>query len=42
MLTMFACGLERTQLFYYQDSGLEIGRRLTGTNILLTIEIQNP
>jgi hypothetical protein len=29
-------------MFYYQESGLEVGRRLNGTNILFTIEIQNP
>jgi hypothetical protein len=30
MLKVFACGLERTQMFYYQESGLEVGKRLTG------------
>ncbi len=42
MLRVFACGFKRTQMFYYQESGLEVGIRLNGTNILFTIEIQNP
>ncbi len=36
-------GRENPNLFiYYQESGLEIGGELIGTNVLFTIEIQSP
>jgi hypothetical protein len=40
MLRMFTCGLEKTQMFYYQESGLEVGSGLTSINILFTIKFK--